>query len=70
MTRARADVDAGGGNRPASAVLVQYRMATTEQTHLITAPGVRIEVLAPQVCLRDQAVERRRARSRRTPLMP
>ncbi|WP_331739495.1 replication-relaxation family protein (plasmid) [Streptomyces sp. NBC_00015] len=43
MTRTRADVDAGGGDRLALAVLVQYRMATTEQLHLITAPGVRIE---------------------------
>ncbi|MGW6925620.1 replication-relaxation family protein [Streptomyces sp. NPDC054950] len=41
MTRRRADVDAGGGDR--LAVLVQYRMATTEQMHLITAPRVRVE---------------------------
>ncbi|MFI5681945.1 replication-relaxation family protein [Streptomyces cellulosae] len=37
------DVDAGGGDRLALAVLVQYRMATTEQMHLMIAPGVRIE---------------------------
>ncbi|WP_331739809.1 replication-relaxation family protein (plasmid) [Streptomyces sp. NBC_00015] len=43
MTRTRAGVDAGAGDREALAVLVQYRMATTEQMHLITAPGVRIE---------------------------
>ncbi|USQ89885.1 replication-relaxation family protein (plasmid) [Streptomyces phaeoluteigriseus] len=38
-----ADVDAGGGGRLALAVLVQYRMATTEQVHLVCSPGVRIE---------------------------
>ncbi|MFI8194870.1 replication-relaxation family protein [Streptomyces sp. NPDC085946] len=37
------DVDAGGTDRMALAVLVQYRMATTEQLHLLLAPGVRIE---------------------------
>ncbi|GGX90463.1 replication-relaxation family protein [Streptomyces fructofermentans] len=37
------NVDAGGGDRLALAVVVQYRMATTEQMHLLTAPGVRIE---------------------------
>ncbi|MFE7028845.1 replication-relaxation family protein [Streptomyces sp. NPDC057621] len=37
------NVDAGGGDRLALAVLVQYRMATTQQLHLLTAPGVRIE---------------------------
>ncbi|WAU78403.1 replication-relaxation family protein (plasmid) [Streptomyces sp. Qhu-G9] len=37
------NVDAGGGDRLALAVLAQYRMATTEQLHLLTAPGVRIE---------------------------
>ncbi|MEV0695834.1 replication-relaxation family protein [Streptomyces sp. NPDC050388] len=36
-------VDAGGGDQLAVAVLVQYRMATTEQLHLLIAPGVRIE---------------------------
>ncbi|MEV5012026.1 replication-relaxation family protein [Streptomyces sp. NPDC055692] len=38
-----ADVDAGGGDRMALAVLAQYRMATTEQMHLILNPQVRIE---------------------------
>ncbi|MEU5599737.1 replication-relaxation family protein [Streptomyces sp. NPDC020298] len=37
------NVDVGGGDRLALAVLVQYRMATTEQMHLVIAPGVRIE---------------------------
>ncbi|MEU1275613.1 replication-relaxation family protein [Streptomyces sp. NPDC005799] len=37
------DVDPGGGDRLALAVLVQYRMATTEQMHRVIAPGVRIE---------------------------
>jgi hypothetical protein len=37
------DVDAGGGDRLALAVLAQYRMATTEQMHLVIAPRVRIE---------------------------
>ncbi|MCL7429794.1 replication-relaxation family protein [Streptomyces sp. YS415] len=37
------DVDAGSGDRLALAVLVQYRMATTEQMHLAIAPRVRIE---------------------------
>ncbi|MFI5679982.1 replication-relaxation family protein [Streptomyces cellulosae] len=37
------DVDAGGGGRLALAVLAQYRMATTEQMHLVIASGVRIE---------------------------
>ncbi|WP_449351661.1 replication-relaxation family protein [Streptomyces shaanxiensis] len=36
-------VDVGGGDRLALAVLVQYRMATTEQMHWVIAPGVRIE---------------------------
>ncbi|MGW3683356.1 replication-relaxation family protein [Streptomyces prasinus] len=35
--------DAGGGDRLALAVLAQWRMATTEQMHLLIAPGVRIE---------------------------
>ncbi|MGA5454802.1 replication-relaxation family protein [Streptomyces umbrinus] len=39
----RVNPDAGGGDRLALAVLVQYRMATTEQLHLVVAPGVRIE---------------------------
>ncbi|MET9387605.1 replication-relaxation family protein [Streptomyces sp. NPDC002928] len=37
------NVDAGNGDRLALAVLVRYRMATTEQMHLVIAPGVRIE---------------------------
>ncbi|MGW7385460.1 replication-relaxation family protein [Streptomyces sp. NPDC054794] len=37
------NVDAGGGDRLALAVLAQYRMTTTEQMHLTIAPGVRIE---------------------------
>jgi DNA-binding Lrp family transcriptional regulator len=37
------NTDAGGGDRLALAVLAQYRMATTEQMHLVIAPGVRIE---------------------------
>ncbi|MER6138358.1 replication-relaxation family protein [Streptomyces sp. NPDC001815] len=37
------NVDAGGGDRLALAVLAQYRMATTEQLHLLITPGVRIE---------------------------
>jgi hypothetical protein len=37
------DVDAGNGDRLALGVLVQYRMATTEQMHWVVAPGVRIE---------------------------
>ncbi|MER7572973.1 replication-relaxation family protein [Streptomyces sp. NPDC126514] len=37
------DVDTGGGDRLALAVLTQYRMATTEQMHRLIAPGVRIE---------------------------
>ncbi|MFF4764443.1 replication-relaxation family protein [Streptomyces sp. NPDC001292] len=35
--------DAGGGDRMALAVLAQYRMATTEQMHLILSPGVQVE---------------------------
>ncbi|MET7684514.1 replication-relaxation family protein [Streptomyces sp. NPDC005423] len=38
-----AGVDAGGGDRLALAVLAQYRLVTTEQMHLLIAPGVRIE---------------------------
>ncbi|WP_330323476.1 replication-relaxation family protein [Streptomyces pseudovenezuelae] len=37
------NVDVGGADRLALAVVVQYRMATTEQMHLIVSPGVRIE---------------------------
>ncbi|MGA5284887.1 replication-relaxation family protein [Streptomyces griseoincarnatus] len=35
--------DAGGGDRLALAVVAQWQMATTEQMHLLIAPGVRIE---------------------------
>ncbi|MFF8868132.1 replication-relaxation family protein [Streptomyces sp. NPDC015139] len=37
------EIDAGGRDRLALAVLAQYRMATTEQMHLILSPDVRIE---------------------------
>lgn len=37
------DVDTGGRDQLAVAVLAQYRMATTEQLHLILSPDVRIE---------------------------
>ncbi|MFI6358328.1 replication-relaxation family protein [Streptomyces sp. NPDC050743] len=37
------DVDAGGRDRLALAVLTQYRMATSEQMHLILSPDVRTE---------------------------
>ncbi|MFG2948327.1 replication-relaxation family protein [Streptomyces adustus] len=37
------NVDVGGGDRLALAVLVQYRMATAEQMHQIVSPGVRLE---------------------------
>ncbi|PWJ07765.1 hypothetical protein DKG34_10050 [Streptomyces sp. NWU49] len=37
------NVDTGGRDRLALAVLVQYRMATTAQMHLILSPEVRIE---------------------------
>ncbi|WP_432164119.1 replication-relaxation family protein [Streptomyces tendae] len=37
------DVDTGSRDRLAVAVLAQYRMATTEQMHLILSPDVRIE---------------------------
>ncbi|MET7684273.1 hypothetical protein [Streptomyces sp. NPDC005423] len=36
------DVDAGGGDWLALTVLVQYRAVTTEQLHLLIAPGVRV----------------------------
>ncbi|MFF2516584.1 replication-relaxation family protein [Streptomyces sp. NPDC058086] len=36
-------VDVGSRDRPALAVLTQYRMATTEQMHRVIAPSVRIE---------------------------
>ncbi|MFI6340774.1 replication-relaxation family protein [Streptomyces sp. NPDC050535] len=37
------NVDVGGGDRMALAVLAQYRMARTEQVHLLLTPDVRIE---------------------------
>ncbi|KAA0927007.1 replication-relaxation family protein [Streptomyces apricus] len=37
------NIDGSSGDRLALAVLAQYRMATTEQLHLLTAPRVRIE---------------------------
>ncbi|MER7195524.1 replication-relaxation family protein [Streptomyces flaveolus] len=37
------DVETGSRDRLAVAVLTQYRMATTEQMHLILSPDVRIE---------------------------
>jgi len=37
------DVDAGGGDRMALAVLTQCRMASTEQMHQVINPQVRIE---------------------------
>ncbi|MET8292395.1 replication-relaxation family protein, partial [Streptomyces sp. NPDC005132] len=39
----RVNPDAGAEDRLALAVLAQYRMATTEQVHLVISPGVRIE---------------------------
>ncbi|MGQ4389847.1 replication-relaxation family protein [Streptomyces sp. SAS_270] len=54
------DVDAGGGDRMALAVLVQYRMATTEQLHRVIAPGVRIEQTRRRLAkLRDEGLVER-----------
>ncbi|MCX5055117.1 replication-relaxation family protein [Streptomyces sp. NBC_00474] len=51
------NVDAGGGDRLALAVLAQYRMATTEQMHLVIAPGVRIEQTRRRLAkLRDEGL--------------
>ncbi|MFD3504464.1 replication-relaxation family protein [Streptomyces sp. NPDC058678] len=51
------NADAGGGDRLALAVLAQYRMATTEQMHLIIAPGVRIEQTRRRLAkLRDEGL--------------
>lgn len=51
------DVDAGGGDRLALAVLTQYRMATTEQMHRVIAPGVRIEQTRRRMAkLRDEGL--------------
>ncbi|MBP2056368.1 hypothetical protein J2Z21_009386 [Streptomyces griseochromogenes] len=50
-------VDAGGGDRLALAVLTQYRMATTEQTHRVIAPEVRIEQTRRRLArLRDEGL--------------
>jgi DNA-binding MarR family transcriptional regulator len=49
--------DAGGGDRAALAVLAQWRMATTQQMHLLIAPGVRIEQTRRRLSkLRDEGL--------------
>ncbi|MER5913847.1 replication-relaxation family protein [Streptomyces sp. NPDC001982] len=51
------DVDAGGSDRLALAVLTQYRMATTEQMHRVIAPEVRIEQTRRRLAkLRDEGL--------------
>ncbi|MGW2826104.1 replication-relaxation family protein [Streptomyces sp. NPDC001443] len=51
------NVNAGVGDRLALAVLVQYRMATTEQMHLAIAPQVRIEQTRRRLAkLRDEGL--------------
>ncbi|PWJ02965.1 hypothetical protein DKG34_35805 [Streptomyces sp. NWU49] len=51
------DVDAGSRDRLALAVLAQYRMATTEQMHLILSPDVRIEQTRRRLMkLRDEGL--------------
>lgn len=51
------DVDAGGGDHLALAVLTQYRMATTEQMHRVIAPGVRVEQTRRRMAkLRDEGL--------------
>ncbi|MFF4402470.1 replication-relaxation family protein [Streptomyces sp. NPDC001480] len=51
------NVDAGGGDRLALAVLARYRMATTEQMHLVIAPEVRIEQTRRRLSkLRDEGL--------------
>ncbi|MER6072765.1 replication-relaxation family protein [Streptomyces sp. NPDC001817] len=51
------DVDAGGGDRLALAVLTQYRMAATEQMHRVIAPEVRIEQTRRRLAkLRDEGL--------------
>ncbi|MER6291094.1 replication-relaxation family protein [Streptomyces sviceus] len=51
------DVDTGGADRLALAVVAQYRMATTEQVHLLVAPGVRIEQTRRRLAkLRDEGL--------------
>lgn len=51
------DVDTGSRDRLAVAVLAQYRMATTEQMHLILSPDVRIEQTRRRLMkLRDEGL--------------
>ncbi|MGV9451055.1 replication-relaxation family protein [Streptomyces sp. NPDC003635] len=51
------DVDTGGGDRLALAVVTQYRMASTEQMHRLIAPGVRIEQTRRRMAkLRDEGL--------------
>ncbi|WP_427167420.1 replication-relaxation family protein [Streptomyces sp. C1-1] len=51
------DVDTGGGDRLALAVLTQYRMATTEQMHRLIAPEVRPEQTRRRLAkLRDEGL--------------
>ncbi|MFF4904052.1 replication-relaxation family protein [Streptomyces sp. NPDC001260] len=51
------DVDSGGGDRLALAVLTQYRMATTEQMHRLIAPDVRMEQTRRRLAkLRDEGL--------------
>ncbi|MFC7994367.1 replication-relaxation family protein [Streptomyces pilosus] len=51
------DVDTGSRDRLALAVLAQYRMATTEQMHLILSPDVRIEQTRRRLMkLRDEGL--------------
>jgi hypothetical protein len=51
------DVNTGSRDRLAVAVLAQYRMATTEQMHLILSPEVRIEQTRRRlVKLRDEGL--------------
>ncbi|MFC8515670.1 replication-relaxation family protein [Streptomyces sp. NPDC057257] len=51
------DVDTGGDDRLALAVLTQYRMATTEQMHRVIAPEVRSEQTRRRLAkLRDEGL--------------
>ncbi|MER6233366.1 replication-relaxation family protein [Streptomyces sp. NPDC001663] len=51
------NVDTGGADRLALAVLAQYRLATTEQMHLVIAPGVRAEQTRRRLAkLRDEGL--------------
>ncbi|SNX88180.1 protein involved in plasmid replication-relaxation [Streptomyces sp. TLI_55] len=50
-------MDAGGGDRLALAVVAQHRMATTEQMHLMIAPGARVEQTRRRLAkLRDEGL--------------